>query len=184
MNIASSMKQIRNKKKSFLKKWIVPIIISFALVFIIKSFFFQSYVNSNKSMHKTVVSGDFIYVNKQAKVSLNDIVLLVSPVDNKRYFKRIVALPGDTFSIKNKRIFINNIETELSNKVVEKYRIISFDPNTYNLLTTHYNIINIKSETGYYKALLTDNQYQKPHTDQNRCMYGSKNVILVNREGR
>src|SRR2546421_1934904 len=76
------------------------------------------------SMKPTIEEGDRVVVNKLAydlKVPFTtieiwkwddpkrgDIVVLFSPVDGTRLVKRVVAIPGDTISMTNNQLFVNN----------------------------------------------------------------------------
>src|SRR5205085_10430648 len=76
------------------------------------------------SMKPTIQEGDRVVVNKLAydlKVPFTtieiwkwdnpkrgDIVVLFSPVDGTRLVKRVVAIPGDTISMTNNQLFVNN----------------------------------------------------------------------------
>jgi signal peptidase I len=77
------------------------------------------------SMKPTIFEGDRIVVNKLAydlkipfttvriaswaNPSRGDIVVLYSPVDGKRLVKRVVGLPGDTVSMIEDRLIVNNV---------------------------------------------------------------------------
>src|SRR5881275_3041577 len=76
------------------------------------------------SMKPTIQEGDRVVVNKLAydlKVPFTtieiakwgdpqrgDIVVLFSPVDGTRLVKRVVGTPGDTLSMTNNQLFVNN----------------------------------------------------------------------------
>src|ERR1051326_815689 len=76
------------------------------------------------SMKPTIQEGDRVVVNKLAydlKVPFTtieiwkwddpkrgDIVVLFSPVDGVRLVKRVVAIPGDTISMTNNQLFVND----------------------------------------------------------------------------
>jgi signal peptidase I len=82
------------------------------------------------SMHPNILEGDVVLVNRLAynlKVPLTDIVLaqlgdpqrgdivtFSSPQDGKRLIKRVVGLPGDVVSMKNKQLLINGRPVEYS----------------------------------------------------------------------
>lgn len=75
------------------------------------------------SMRPNLLEGDVVFVNRIAydlKLPLTnvivahlgepqrgDIVTFFSPADGKRLIKRLVALPGDTVEMRDKRLFIN-----------------------------------------------------------------------------
>lgn len=76
------------------------------------------------SMKPTIVEGDRIFINKMAydirlpftHISLvtlaepqtNDIIIFDSVVSDKRLVKRVIGVPGDTVTMKNNRLIINN----------------------------------------------------------------------------
>ena len=82
------------------------------------------------SMKPTIFEGDRIVVNKLAydlkipfttvrivswaNPSRGDIVVLYSPVDGKRLVKRVVGLPGDTVSMIEDRLIVNNVAISYS----------------------------------------------------------------------
>jgi signal peptidase I len=84
----------------------------------------------SSSMHPTILEGDVVLVNRLAynlKVPLTDIVLarlgdpqrgdivtFSSPQDGKRLIKRVVGLPGDVVSMKDKHLLINGQPVEYS----------------------------------------------------------------------
>ena len=77
----------------------------------------------SSSMHPNILEGDVVLVNRLAynlKVPLTDIVVarlgdpqrgdvvtFSSPQDGKRLIKRVVGLPGDVVSMKDKQLLIN-----------------------------------------------------------------------------
>ncbi len=67
----------------------------------------------NISMQPTLQSGEFILVNKLAyklsDVSRGDIVIFHFPQDPREdYIKRVIGIPGDTITIQNSRVMVNN----------------------------------------------------------------------------
>ena len=97
------------------------------LVLIIRSFFIEPYKIPSGSMIPTLMIGDFILVDKNIygyKLPLSDITLISNEdpqrgdvvvfkyPENKKinYIKRVVGLPGDRITYKNKRLYVNDIE--------------------------------------------------------------------------
>lgn len=93
------------------------------LVLIIRSFIFSPYVIPSGSLEPTLLPGDFVIANKydyglrfpitHAKLTsgdpkIGDIFIFRFPPNPKiDYIKRVIALPGDTVSYKNKVLYIN-----------------------------------------------------------------------------
>jgi signal peptidase I len=109
-----------------------PIVVEYArsffpvlfVVFVLRSFLVEPFQIPSSSMVPTLEVGDYILVNKftyglrlpviRTKVlELNepqrgDVMVFFPPHMNDTYFiKRVVGLPGDTVSYRNKQIFVN-----------------------------------------------------------------------------
>jgi signal peptidase I len=109
-----------------------PIVIEYArslfpillIVLLFRSFLFEPFKIPSGSMIPTLLIGDFIVVNKFAyglrlpvtntkflslgEPGRGDVVVFRYPVDPKvNFIKRMVGLPGDTITYRDKRLFIN-----------------------------------------------------------------------------
>ena len=112
-----------------------PVVVEYArsffpvlfVVFVLRSFLVEPFQIPSSSMVPTLEVGDYILVNKytygirlpvlRTKVMpLNqprrgDVMVFFPPHMNDTYFiKRVVGLPGDTVTYRNKRIFLNGEE--------------------------------------------------------------------------
>ena len=109
------------KEKIF--DWIEAILFAAVAVFLIKSFFIQSYMVFSGSMMNTLLINDLMFVNR-LKYSSNipftseeiiryndpkkgDIVVFKFPIDGRPFVKRCVGVPGDTIEVKHKVLYIN-----------------------------------------------------------------------------
>lgn len=94
------------------------------LVLLFRSFLFEPFKIPSGSMKPTLLVGDFIVVNKYAyglrmpvlnakfieigEPERGDVIVFRYPVDERvNYIKRVVGLPGDTITYRNKTLFIN-----------------------------------------------------------------------------
>jgi len=116
-----------------------PVVVEYArsffpvllVVFILRSFLVEPFQIPSSSMVPTLEVGDYILVNKytygirlpviRTKVlSLNepergDVMVFFPPHMNDTYFiKRVVGLPGDTVTYRNKRLSVNGKQIELA----------------------------------------------------------------------
>jgi len=95
-----------------------------AIVFFVRSFLFEPFKIPSASMEPTLISGDFILVNKftygvrlpllkktiihVSEPKRGDVMVFRYPVDpSMDYIKRVVGLPGDKIAYKNKHLTIN-----------------------------------------------------------------------------
>ncbi len=109
----------------------------FLIVLILRSFIIEPFKIPSNSMMPTLLTGDFILVNKFdyglhlpvlytrfveiGRPQRGDVVVFRYPVNpDIPYIKRVIGLPGDTFLYRNKTLYIND------------QRIERVDMGTYN----------------------------------------------------
>lgn len=101
------------------------------IVLIFRSFLFEPFKIPSGSMIPTLLVGDFIVVNKFAyglrlpvvhtkivplgEPERGDVVVFRYPVDPRvNFIKRLVGLPGDTISYRDKQLFVNGEQVSTS----------------------------------------------------------------------
>ncbi len=101
------------------------------IVLLFRSFLFEPFKIPSGSMIPTLLIGDFIVVNKYAYglrmpvlnnkfVSVGDpergdVAVFRYPVDNSvNFIKRVVGLPGDTVTYRNKELFVNGEKVDMT----------------------------------------------------------------------
>jgi len=101
------------------------------IVLLFRSFLFEPFKIPSGSMIPTLLIGDFILVNKYAyglrlpvlntkflsvgEPERGDVIVFRYPVDpSVSFIKRLIGLPGDTISYRDKRLYVNGepLETE------------------------------------------------------------------------
>ncbi len=128
--------------KTFTKENIIAVlIVSFILVMGIRQFVFEGFFVSGDSMAPTILSGDFVLVNKLAYLfsepERTDIVVAIPRVYPGKVVKRIIGMPYEWFLIENNRVVIKNSRTEESVNLDEAY--LEF-PDTPEVGKTKTNI--------------------------------------------
>jgi signal peptidase I len=101
------------------------------IVLLFRSFLFEPFKIPSGSMIPTLLIGDFIVVNKYSyglrlpvlnkkivpvgEPERGDVVVFRYPVDPKvNFIKRLIGVPGDTITYRNKELFVNGKAVDLS----------------------------------------------------------------------
>jgi signal peptidase I len=148
--------KMKKRDKSVFREYFELIAETAVFVFFVMTFVVQAFQIPTGSMEPTLLIGDFLLVNKLAytrpvlpleiaveprkTIARKDIVVFKYPKDlTKDYVKRVIALEGEKFEIKDKQVFINDKPIE------EPYKVHS-DTQVYS-----------KSETYHYDDVIRDN---------------------------
>ncbi|QJA05573.1 signal peptidase I [Thermosulfurimonas marina] len=125
--------------------WVKSILIALVLALFVRTFFVQAYKIPSGSMIPTLLVGDHLLVNKivygiripySGKRVLyhgrpprrGEVVVFVYPQNHHMDFiKRVIGLPGDVITIRNKRVYVNG------RPLVEPY-VQHIDPRIYPLV--------------------------------------------------
>ncbi len=110
-------------------EWVRTIVLTLALLFVIRGFLVQTFVITSGSMEETLLVGDFLMVNRLAlgtripgtlartpgysEPRLGE-VLVFDPAheDRMKLVKRLVGMPGDTLEMRAKVLFRNGERQE------------------------------------------------------------------------
>ena len=116
--------QQQKKNKSKIREYTEALLSAAALAFLIRTFIIQSFVIPSGSMENTLLVGDFLLANKfiygvtipgitHKLFSLRtprrgEVVIFKYPLDpSQEYIKRVVGLPGDEITIRDKQVYVN-----------------------------------------------------------------------------
>lgn len=128
---------------------LISIAAALFLVFFVRSSFYESYKIPSGSMIPTILIGDHVFVNKFAyrfnlpfseyfgkPVRLiersgperGDIVVFESPRNpDVNYIKRVVGLPGDVVRIRDRKLYVNDVEMKSEAATAEAAKKIFSD---------------------------------------------------------
>lgn len=120
--------------KKLIIEYVEALIVAAALAMVIRAFVLQPYTIPSGSMLNTLLIGDCVLVQKYAygvklpftneylldygEPERGDVVVFEYPPNpSQDYIKRIVGLPGDTVTVRDKQLYVNGV------KAVEPYVI-------------------------------------------------------------
>lgn len=114
-------------------EYIKMIVFVVVIVFIINNVFLINARIPSESMEKTIMTGDRIFGNRLAYLTKDperfDIVIFKFPDDESQLFiKRIIGLPGETVTIKDGKVYINDSEEPLDDSFVAETPEGDFGP--------------------------------------------------------
>lgn len=106
--------QLSNKKQSRLIREIIETVVLTALMFVVINLAVQNYDVDGPSMEPSLHNQERIMVDKVSyhfrSPSRGDVIVFAAPPEpTLNYVKRIIAVPGDTITIKNTDVQINGV---------------------------------------------------------------------------
>ncbi|MBM7434974.1 signal peptidase I [Leuconostoc rapi] len=105
---------MQNKFVIFLKEWVLPVLVAFVVVLLVRTFLFTFVRVNGPSMMPNLQNNELVVLDKITKYQRGDVVVFdarhedpqVKPGE-KDYVKRIIGKPGDTVSYKNSNLYVN-----------------------------------------------------------------------------
>ncbi|HZK18917.1 MAG TPA: signal peptidase I [Clostridia bacterium] len=108
------MEETQKPKKSLLAEFAESIILAVILALIIRLFIIEPFYIPSESMEPTLSVGDRIIVSKftykigESLPHRGDVIVFRFPLDTSRNFvKRVVALGGETLTVRDSRLYID-----------------------------------------------------------------------------
>ncbi len=157
-----------------------------AVVFFVRSFLYEPFKIPSASMEPTLVSGDFILVNKftygirlplvnktiihVGDPKRGDVMVFRYPVDpSTDYIKRVVGVPGDKITYKNKHLTING--QKVAYEAEKDFR----DGITYNAQFTE-NLTGVKHKILNSRDIRSENHPNTNFEMREMCVYDNNSV--------
>ena len=114
-------------------EYVKMIVFVVVIVFIINNVLLINARIPSESMEKTIMTGDRVFGNRLAYMTKDperfDIVIFKFPDDESQLFiKRVIGLPGETVTIKDGKVYINDSEEPLYYSFVEETPVGDFGP--------------------------------------------------------
>lgn len=120
---AGSKKVAPGKSKSKVREYTEAILIAVMMALFVRQFVVQAFRIPSGSMERTLLVGDFLFVNKflyGAKIPWSDrrlpavrqprrgdIIVFKAPSDGRDFIKRCVAVAGDTLELRGTELYVN-----------------------------------------------------------------------------
>lgn len=125
--------------------WIKSIVVALLIAALIKWLFIDATRVAGNSMLNTLHDGDMLFMNKIGKhfhdYDRGDIVILNAPdFPGRLYVKRVVGLPGDTVTLKDEKVYINDEELKEPYTSVD-YTLQTSDTYEWYLLDGQYFVM-------------------------------------------
>lgn len=110
-------------------KELIPYVIIFIVVILIRSFLATPVIVSGSSMVPNFHNGEVLILSKisykLSNINRFDVVVIKPEKEKEEIIKRVIGLPGEHVSYKNNKLYINDKE--------EKENFKSFDTDDFNL---------------------------------------------------
>lgn len=116
--------QRRSRLGRWFDNWMRSLGMALVLFLIIKTFFFEAFQIASGSMTHTLLTGDFLFVNKMVygaqipgtrarlpgfrSPRRGDVIVFAFPRDpSQDYVKRVIGTPGDTVAMRHGTVYVN-----------------------------------------------------------------------------
>lgn len=114
---------------SFFLDIIQSLLIAAAVFLVIYAFLFRPFQVTGSSMHPTFKDQQYVLTSlislRLGEIKRGDVIVFQAPIDpNKDFIKRVIALPGETISLKNGEYYVNNV-------VLDESSYLKLDVKTY-----------------------------------------------------
>ena len=154
---------MKDKTKRFLKE-LIPYVIILVVVILIRTYLVTPVMVSGTSMSPTLKGREVMILNKLDK-KFTRFEIVVVKTDHDDIIKRVIALPGETISCENNKIYINGrkIENKFGSGVTSDFKKVKLGKNEYfvmgdnrenSLDSRYYGPFNKKEIKGSTKLII------------------------------
>jgi signal peptidase I len=157
---------------ALIREYTQSIGVAVLLALLIRTFLIQSFIIPSGSMEDTLLIGDRLLVNKfiygtkipftdRSILSLRDpqrgdVIVFEYPKDTEKDFiKRVIGTPGDVITIRDKRVFINNVLYANPHEIHKDQAIL---PNDLTL-RDNFGPITVPNDAYFVMGDNRDNSY-------------------------
>ena len=167
--------------------WIRLIVIVLAAVFVVKQFVIVNAVVPTTSMQNLIDPGDRLIGFRLAYVfgepQRFDVIIFKYPVDEEQnYIKRVIGLPGETVTISDGEIYIDDSEEPLDEPYLPEEWIVENDGYTFTVPEDSYFVLgdnrNVSLDARYWAEEAISAGLADTEEEAEQYTFVKKNKIL------
>ena len=134
--------------------WVATLAAAVALAFLLKNFVIINATVPTGSMENTIMPGDdilgFRLAYLKSEPQRGDVVIFKFPDDeSQKYVKRIIGLPGETVTIDNGKVYINNSPDPLEEDYLKEEWVNAAGPYVYQVPENSYFVMGDNRNDSY-----------------------------------
>ena len=123
----------RNSTTSELIQWLIAILVAFIIALFVDNFLIVNAQIPSGSMENTIMTGDRVVGNRLSYLTKDperyDVIIFKYPDDESQLFiKRIIGLPGETVTIRDGKVYINDSTEPLRDDFCPETPVGDFGP--------------------------------------------------------
>ena len=167
--------------------WLLMVAAILAAIWFLTNFIIVNARIPSGSMENTIMTGDRLIGERFAywfsKPKRGDIVLFHWPVEpDTIYIKRVIGLPGETVTIKDGKIYINNSKTPLKEDYLKEEWTVENDGYTFHVPKDSYMMLgdnrNNSADSRYWADEALDDGVAKTEEQAEKYTYVKKSAII------
>lgn len=187
----------KSSKKSLIREYGEALLVALVLAFVIRTFVVQAYKIPSESMVETLLVGDHLLASKFAygiKIpfthsyiyrgddpAYGDIIIFEYPNDpSVDYIKRVIGLPGDVITVRDKRLYRNGMPVE------EKY-IRYEQPNIIEPIRDNFGPVTVPPDKYFVMGDNRDNSLDSRFwgfVDRGAIQAKACHLLVLGRQGQ
>jgi signal peptidase I len=109
------------------------------LVYAFFRFFTGFYMISGNSMYPTYHNGQIIKTTRSVDDNLQKGSVVIAIVNHKHYIKRVIATGGDTITIQDNKLYVNDEEQTFYDGITTENQVWTLEDNQYFLVGDNFN---------------------------------------------
>jgi signal peptidase I len=141
----------KNNKVWAVIKEIIPYVVILVTVVLVRTYLVTPVIVSGDSMNPTLKGGEIMILNKRATIKKGSII--VAKYKKEEIIKRVIAMPGETISCENGKVFVNDhlVEEDFIQGVTPDFERITLGDDEYYIMGDNRSNSLDSTELGPFK---------------------------------